>query len=213
MELAQAKVYPTGPNSYGVSYGDDSQLHVEFYDREVKDVAASEKEGRVIHQTIPYVRQTFPGDRTKVKDEPVDFNGTPGGKPPHPARFPRQWEAYKDGREQVADGTSLMEWPPISRAEAMDLKVMKIHTVEQLANLPDSALTWLGAQMWRNKAKAWLEQATGGSAVLKLQSENESLKLDLEMMKKQIADLAAMKTPDENTGKRKNKTEGDDSGR
>lgn len=197
MSFVQAEVIKTGNNSYQVSHGDDNQLFPEFYDREVLDKAASEAAGRPIHKTVPYCRITFPGDKTKVKDEPVDLVGTPGGKPPHPQRFPRQWAAYSAQMEQVPEGTSLLEWPPLPRAEARDLKAMKIHTVEQLAALPDTSLTWLGAQEWRNKAKVWLERASGGSGVLALQKENEVLKGDVEMLKQQIKDLAALKSPDE----------------
>lgn len=197
MDFAPTKVIQTGQNSYAVTHGDDSQLCPEFYDREILDNAASEREGRPIYKTIPYCKIIFPGDKTKVKDEPVDFVGQLGGRPPHPDRFPRQWDAYKNQREQVADGTSLLEWAPLPRNEAMELKGLKIHTVEQLAALPDTSLTWLGARQWRDKAKAWLEQASGGAATMKLQAENDVLRGDVDMLKRQIAELAAMKSPED----------------
>jgi hypothetical protein len=184
----------------------------EFYDRQIVDVAASEKEGRVIHKTVPYIKVVFPGDKTKVMDTPVDFVGQPGIKPSHPNRWPKQWADYQAQREQVADGTSLLEWPPLPRAEAMDLKAMKIHTVEQLAGLPDNALTWLGARSLKDKAQLWLDQAKGGAGITKLQAENDALRSDLEMMKQQIKDLAALKTPDaekRGPGRPKNTSEGE----
>lgn len=190
MSFVDATVERSGLNSYQVSHGNDAQLVPEFYDREVLDTQATEREGRPIHKTVTYCKIIFPGDRTKVKDDPVDLVGTPGGKPSHPERFPRQWAAYKAQTEQVPEGTSLLEWPPLPRAEAKDMKAIGIHTVEQLAGMPDTAKTWLGAREWSNKAKLWLETAQGPAGVLKLQSENEVLKGDIEMLKKQIADLA-----------------------
>jgi hypothetical protein len=203
-EFAQATVVQTGFNKYSVSHGDDKLLIPDFYDREVLDEAESTKQGRPIHKSIPYVKIIFAGDKTKVIDRPVDLNGVPGGAPPDPMRWPAYWASYTNKTVHVPDGTSLLEWSPLPRAEARDLKSMGIHTVEQLAGLPDTALTWLGAQMWRNKAKAWLASATSPAEVMKIQSENETLKRDVEMLKIQITELAQLKTP-ENTLKLKQK--------
>jgi hypothetical protein len=195
-DFAQATIHRTGINNYSVSHGDDKQLIPEFYDREILDQAASDKEGRPIHKSVTYVKIIFAGDKTKVIDRPVIMQEQPGGVPPDHLRWPNYWQAYQNKTEQVPDGTSLLEWPPLPRTEARDLKAMGIHTVEQLAGLPDTALTWLGAQSWRNKAKAWLATAADPSAVLKMQSENDRLKADVEMLKKQIQDLATLKSPD-----------------
>lgn len=196
MDFAQATINKTGLNNYSVSHGDDRQLVPDFYDREVLDEAKSTAEGRPIHRTIPYVKIVFAGDKTKVIDRPVDLNGTPGGAPPDPLRWPGYWDAYKNQTVAVPEGTSLLEWAPLPRSEAKDLKSMGIHTVEQLAGLPDTALTWLGAQTWRNKAKAWLASSVDSSTVIKLQSENDTLKADVEMLKNQIKELAVLKTPE-----------------
>ena len=124
-------------------------------------------------------------------------------------RRPNAWAAYKNQTVQIPDGTSLLEWAPLPRSEAKDLKKIGIHTVEQLAGLPDTALTWLGAMSWRNKAKAWLLSATTPAAALKLQADNDRLSADVEMLKQQIADLASLKTPDEKRTLKLNKNEGD----
>lgn len=195
MSFAPEKVIQTGQNSYVVSYGDDTQVFPEFYDRIFEDKQASLKEGRPVHKSIIYLKRTFPGNKSTVKDEPV-YNVLGEDLHNFVARFPKAWADYKAQREHVPDGTNLLEWPPLPRAEAMDLKAMKIHTVEQLSELPDTALTWLGARDWRNKAKVWLANASGPAGVLKLQSENDTLKADVEMLRQQIKDLASMKMPE-----------------
>lgn len=199
MSFSAPVIHQTGINNYSVSHGNDKQLFPEFYDREVMDEAASKKEGRPIHKSVSYVKIAFAGDKTKVIDRPVDMTGDPN-TPPDPQRWPHQWASYQNQTTHVPDGTSLLEWGPLPRHEARDLKAIGIHTVEQLAGLPDTSLTWLGAQAWRNKAKTWLASAAGPAEVLKIQAENDSLRADVEMLKNQIKDLADLKTPAEKRG-------------
>lgn len=208
MTFANATIHQTGANNYSVTHGDDKQLIPEFYDREFLDEAESNKAGRPIHKTVPYIKIIFAGDKTKVIDRPVDMVGKTGGAPPDPQRWPSYWSSYQNKTVHVPDGTSLLEWPPLPRSEAKDLKAMGIHTVEQLAGLPDTALTWLGAQAWRNKAKAWLLTAVGPAAVMKIQVEKDQLAADVEMLKQQIKDLANLKTPDGNKTLKLNNKEG-----
>lgn len=194
--FAQATVHQTGLNNYQVTHGDDKQLHAEFYDREILDEAASKEAGRPIHKNVPYILLIAAGNNTTKWDRPVNFTGEVGGHAPDPLRWPTAFAAYKNQTVEIPEGTSLLEWAPLPRSEAKDLKKIGIHTVEQLAGLPDSSLTWLGGMALRNKAKAWLLSATTPAAAMKLQSENDSLRADVEMLKQQIQDLANLKTPD-----------------
>lgn len=208
--FATPTIHQTGVNNYAVTHGDDKLLFPEFYDREFMDEAASREAGRPIHKTLPYIKILFAGDKTKVIDRPIDMKGTLGGAPPDPQRWPTQWAAYQSQSSQVPDGTSLLEWPPLPRSEAKDLKSMGIHTVEQLAGLPDTSLSWLGAMDWRNKAKAWLLQAADPASIMKMQAENDRLRSDVEMLKQQIQDLANLKTPDNKINTLKLKPKGEE---
>ena len=91
-------------------------------------------------------------------------------------------------------GTPIEEWALVSKSEALSLKSINIHTVDQLAAAPDVALNWLGARDLRTKAQAFLEQAKDGSAITKLMAENATLKSDVEMMKTQILELTNKST-------------------
>lgn len=205
--FAQPTIHQTGVNNYSVTHGDDKLLFPEFYDREYLDEAATREAGRPIHKSAAYIKISFAGDKTKVIDRPVDLNGTPGGAPADSLRWPQQWAAYKSQTSQVPAGTSLLEWPPLPRSEAKDLKAMGIHTVEMLAGLPDTSLSWLGAMEWRNKAKAWLLQAADPARVMKVEAENDRLRADVEMLRQQIQDLAALKTPADKSQQKPNKGE------
>lgn len=187
MDFATPRV---DPRSLQVSHGDDSGLWVEFYTKPVHLEAKSEEEGRPIYQDVPFIKIMFPGDRTKTIERPVKMNDDLSS-PSDPNRFPRHWAAFLDQKEQVQEGTAIEEWGPIGKSQAMELKGLHIHTVEQLAALPDSALTWLGSRELRDKAASWLKQAAGGKEVSRLTRENAQLRTDMERMQTQIDALAA----------------------
>lgn len=193
MDFASAKVTGSGNNLH-VSHGDDSGLFVEFEMRPIKQEFESEQKGRPIFKDVPYINIMFPGDRTKQIVRPVKMDED-GSGPSDLQRFPRQWAAFESKKEQVQDGTPLEQWAPLTRSQVMELKGIRIHTVEQLASLPDSTLNWMGARDLREKAKVWLANAGGSNAeVLKLQHENQTLAEDIAMLKDQIRELAAMKS-------------------
>lgn len=183
-EFASANISKGSGGGYNVSYGDDSGLYVEFFEDAILDKKETEKKGRNIYKSVDMVRIAFPGNNTKevvrvVKTEPS------GSVPSDPDRFPKQWAAYQEGHEQVSDGTPLEHWPPLSKAQVLELKSMKIHTVEQLASLPDTNLRWMGARQLRDNAKAWLEEAESGSETIKLRNQVEELQRQIQAMANQ----------------------------
>jgi len=188
MDFAQAKVVEHG-NQLHVVHGDDAKLYVEFTVEAVHQPALSEQEGRPIYKDVPHIRIHFPGDRTKQIFRPVKYEDDYLG-PADPRRFPMQWAQFSAQQEQVQTGTPVEHWGPLTKSEAMMLKGIHIHTVEQLAGVSDSNLSWLGARQLRDKAVAWLAQAEGGKEVIRLEAENELLKQDLAMQKAQLKELA-----------------------
>lgn len=190
MELSAPKVHQTGPNRYEVTHGDDKSVFAEFYYCQQYQEFLSEQEGRPIYHDVPHLRIIFPADRTKVYDQAVKMNDDDRG-PSDPHRFPRQWEAFVAQKEQVVDGTPIDQWPPITRARAMELKGAKIMTVEQYASVPDHASLGLGWQKERELARNWLEQAKGGAIVSKIMAENDVLRKDVEMLREQVQSLSS----------------------
>jgi hypothetical protein len=65
---------------------------------------------------------------------------------------------------------------------------MNIHTVEAMAEVPDSRLG-MGMRDLRAKAQAWLASAKSGGDLSQLISKNQQLEADLAAMKAQIAAL------------------------
>lgn len=185
--FADAEIKKQG-NNYHVSYGSDAGCYVEFSSEAIEDAEKSIEEGRPIFKDVDFVTIRFAGDKNTIVKRPVKKIEDAHG-PADAVRWPRQWMAYKNQQTQTHEGTPINEWPPISKAMALELKAMNIHTVEMLSEVSDANLSWMGARAMRDKAKAWIDQAKGGAGLSKLQAENDALRADLEAMKAQIAAL------------------------
>lgn len=181
MDLASPTVNKRG-NTLHVSHGNDDGLYVEFYMEAEHQPFESTQQGIPIYKEVPYIMIMFPGDNTKKVVRPSTDDDV--------SRFPKQWAFFKNQSLDGHDGTPIDHWPPITKAVALMLKGMNIHTVQQLAAIPDHTLTWMGARDMRDKAKVYIASATDGSAVLKLQEENENLKNEINILKEQFKVMA-----------------------
>lgn len=86
------------------------------------------------------------------------------------------------------DGTPLEQWPVLTRAMVLEMKAMGIHTVEQAATMPDTAvqLVGRGGYMLRERAKAYLDEAAGLAFSEKLNRENELLRSQAAAQQRQL---------------------------
>ena len=180
--------------------GADSRLAVTFYKRSMKQEDESIAAGRPIFKEFDFVRICVPGDNLTEIDTYAN-NG-------HKSRFPRQWMHYQNqvaGQEQLI-GTPIEEWTIISRSQADELKGIKFHTVDSIADASDQQIQRIGmiAGMspfaFRDKAKAFLNLAEKVGDVNqreaeleKLRQENEALRLESDAkLAKQQAQIDAL---------------------
>ena len=173
--------------------GADARLAVQFYKKSVKQDIASDEAGRPIFKEFDFVRIMIPGDNLTEIDTYAQES--------HKQRFPRQWAHYQN---QVANhediiGTPLDQWPQITRSQADELRGLKFHTVESIADCSDQQLQRIGmvAGMspynFRLKAKAFLNLATDSAEVAQRQAEMQALKAENDKIKAETdAKLAAM---------------------
>lgn len=153
-----ADIHNTG---YGaVDFGGDAHLRVRFF--RGKEYHSFKKEW--VGVDMVEIRQ--PGERDVLHRAVTEE---------HKMRFPRQWAAYQEGREQTVDGTPievLFEGHPEVLA---NLRMHGITVVEQLANATETALGRLGmgARQHKAKAEAFLEARGGSHGIRQLQSELE----------------------------------------
>jgi hypothetical protein len=156
--------------------GADARLAVQFYKKSVRQEDASNEAGRPIFKEFDFVRIMIPGDNLTEIDTYAQES--------HKQRFPRQWAYYQN---QVANhediiGTPLDQWPQITRSQADELRGLKFHTVESIADCSDQQLQRIGmvAGMspynFRLKAKAFLNLANDSADVAQREAELQALR-------------------------------------
>lgn len=184
MDFAQPNVVKTGYNSYAVEHGNDSNLFVEFEKQPVKNNFKSEAEGRPVFDEVEFITIHFAGDKTKKVHRKVTEEDK--------KRFKPQYQSFVENGKVSQVGFPIEEWAAITRSEAAEMKAIGIHTVESLAAMPETGLSWLGARSLKQKAENWLKSASGDNAtVLKLTSELEEMKKNYKVLESNYADLAS----------------------
>ena len=173
--------------------GADSRLAVTFYKRSVKQDDESLAAGRPIFKEFDFVRICVPGDNLTEIDTYANES--------HKTRFPRQWSHYQNqvGNQEQIIGTPIEQWPLISRSQADELKGIKFHTVESVANCSDQQLQRIGMiagmspHSFREKAKAFLNLANESAEVSQREAEMQALKEENAKIKAETeAKLTAM---------------------
>lgn len=197
MSFAAPTRMPTN-NAEMAQYGDDRKLMVTFSKEPVHMTAKSELAGKPVYEDRDYITIVSPGGKSDMK-RPVKLEDDERG-PSDSHRFPHAWAKFQNENHQSQDGLPLEHWAPLGKAHVLAFKGAQIWTVEQLANLPDTVLQnvpVMDARKYRDMAIAFLKQADGGAPMVALQAENAILKQDMEIMRGQIAELAAnqKKTP------------------
>ena len=156
--------------------GADSRLAVQFYKKSVKQDIASDEAGRPIFKEFDFVRIMIPGDNLTEIDTYAQES--------HKQRFPRQWAHYQNqvANHQDIVGTPLEAWPQITRSQAEELKGLKFHTVEAIAECSDQQLQRIGMvagmspHNFRLKAKAFLNLASDSAEVAQREAELQALR-------------------------------------
>lgn len=147
-------------------FADDSKLYVQFHMGVEENRAKSLEEGRPIFEDVEMVRIMVPGDKSSVVDRRVRDQDR--------QRFARQYEAFKQNRQEVVEGTPLEKWNYLSQAQVMELRHYNIRTVEQLAGISDgNAQNFIGIQKLRTAAQQYVEAAEAEAPIAQLQSELE----------------------------------------
>ena len=163
--------------------GADARLAVQFYKKSVKQDIASDEAGRPIFKEFDFVRIMIPGDNLTEIDTYAQES--------HKQRFPRQWAHYQN---QVANhediiGTPLEQWPQVTRSQADELRGLKFHTVESIADCSDQQLQRIGMvagmspHNFRLKAKAFLNLANDSAEVAHREAEMQALRQENDKIK------------------------------
>lgn len=175
-------------------YAMDKRLFVEFFRRPILNTTKSAEAGRPVHDEFDMVRIIVPGDRNSTFESKVTNE--------HKIRFADRWQRYISGQEQAQSGTPLEMWPQMTVAMCADLKAMKIHTVEQLAEMSDAAAQQImGNFALRQRAQAFLDLAKSDSANTKMAAELEKRDNEIALLRSQMNEILANQSAKAPAGK------------
>ena len=167
-------------------YAKDDKLMVSFYSKAVMNPIKSTEAGRPIYDQKDYIKIFMPGSQLSNIDAPV----TDGN---YLQRFGKKYEEWKTTQKNILAGTPLSAFPQLFGNVALiaELNAMHIHTVEQLADIPDiAAQKIMGGIELRKRAGEYLEASKAGAA----DAEKAAMKAELESLKAQMAILVGQQT-------------------
>lgn len=163
----------------------DNQLHAQFYKHAELDAHASEKANRKIFVEHVYVRIMAPANRLNI----VERRATDEDK----LRFANQYTRFLQGQEQLSVGTPLSELAGMGPAQVLELKALKVDTVEQLAGMPDTTVQLLGTggMELKRRAAAYIARLQSADALL---ASNQDLQRKVSELQALLADRAKAET-------------------
>ena len=168
-----------------------------FYSLAVEDQNETRKQGRPIFKDVDMVRLRYVGDKNRELHAPANDKfireKNSGAWLTYADVFGEQFKAYKAGQEYHEQGTPLSEVPFLTEAKRQELRALHVHTLEQLASLPDRAKAALGmgGTELMAKARAMVAAATGSADVTRLAAENDALKNQMASLSAQVSELLA----------------------
>jgi hypothetical protein len=118
------------------THGLDSQLHVQFYRHAELNSHKTREAGRKIFEECVYIRILSPANRLLIIERRVTDDDK--------LRFAKQYGRFLDQGESLQVGTPLSEFPGLSPAQVLEMRHLKVETVEQLAGIPDTTAQLLG---------------------------------------------------------------------
>lgn len=157
----------------------DRRLLVRFSLEPMLNEEKSANEGRPIYEECEFVTIMVPGDRDNIVCRAVNEQDR--------QRFPQQYAHWKNTGQQAETGTPINAAPWLNKAQVEELRYFNVRTIEQLANLSDAhASKFMGVQVLKQKAQAYLAAAAGGAPLEKMQSELNKRDNEIATLKKMI---------------------------
>jgi hypothetical protein len=169
--------------------GTDKDLVVMFHEGTKLNAVKSKEAGAPIYDKMDYLKIIQPGEPLNIWDQPV--------REQDKWRFRQHWEAYQKGTTQEVSGTPLAILFPHNPEIVKTMAAIHISTVQQLANLSDTASQnmMFGFNL-RDKAKEFLEAAEKGAGYHKLQSQLEDQNAKIKDLTEKLELALAVKPPE-----------------
>jgi hypothetical protein len=155
-----------------------------FYVRSVRNESLSKKSGQAVYEDREFVRIMVPGDKLNVIDTEVSEH--------HVRRWPGWYKSFKENKEHKPEGFPITAWAIATPALISTLADMNVHTVEQLAGLPETALPRFPEIMRiQGLARELLKSKEDAQVISRLQHAKSELEGRIEMQDETINALKA----------------------
>ena len=125
---------------------------VHFYYHPVLNPKLTAEKGQEIYEDKEYVLILSPGQRlSEVRRKASDKDKL---------QYAKQYQAFQAKRAQPIIGTPLGNLPGLMPARVKEMEYLNIRTIQQLLDVPDSALPKIGpdARQLQHQARAFLEK-------------------------------------------------------
>jgi hypothetical protein len=178
--------------------------NVVFEQRAVEDREATIKASTLKLKDVDYAIIYRAGSNNSVEKTAAEwFDDIEKKSRESPPMFPPEWvvfyrqryKQWKDGQEMSPMGFPIRQWAQVTKAQAENLAMARILTVEELAQATEEMLAriGMGGRALKETAKAWLESSKGnkGQELAALRAENTDLKAQLDNQGQKIAELEA----------------------
>ncbi len=162
----------------------DAHLRVTFGFFPQIDQAASDAEGRPIYKDVEYITIMVPGERDIVHRAAwrLDYE-----------RFPVQYAAFKNQQNQDhAGGTPLKVVPWLTLGQVKELEHFNCYTLEQLANMPDSAAQkFMQINKLKQLAKDHVQAAKEAAPLTAMRAEMDAKDSRIAALENQMKEILA----------------------
>jgi len=158
------------------------KMHIFFHAVQVQNNHKTALEKRPIFEERIFIKKLVPGDSTLVVDRPMRMQDMED--------FPVEWARFEQKKEQKVTGTPIDAWMAISETQKAEFKALHIFTIDQFAQLADSAGNKImGFNELRSKARAFIDAAQDSQLMDKIRAETDE---KLQAQEVEMAKLRAM---------------------
>lgn len=158
--------------------------HLRFFSEPIELPGKSAEAGRPVYQERDFVGITNPGSRDEVVRRAED-------KAKEDEFVAWAYRKWKSTQEQPVDGTPLETVPFLNKSQVLELKGIAIHTLENLAEAPDTAMQrMMGLRDLKKKARAYLDVAKDTAVVTRLQTELNQRDQEIARLKTQMDEMS-----------------------
>lgn len=176
--------------------------YVVFEQRAEEDRTATIAGNRLVLKDVDYAIIRTAGSKDtveKIAPEWLEYCDTQASKGKYPSDWAvahrKMYNDWKSGLEIVPIGFSVRQWPGITKAQAENLIISGVMTVEDLASANEQTMQriGMGARSLKDKAQAWLDSSKGnvGEELAALRAQVSDFTQTIARQNEKIAELEA----------------------